>query len=79
MDQPIRSEPGLGESGREQIGAGEAPQHRPRDSCHDPGGEQRRRGGVGKIRPASDHLVQRAQGQAAARQAIIKRRDPERQ
>jgi len=62
-----------GEARRVQIGASEAPQHGPlgRKPRQDAGKESRRHGAILALRPDAFDLVQRAQGQAAPRQAGI--------
>ena len=68
VDHPGRRQAGLGKRGREQILAGDAPEHLAFGARGDAGGEQRRRRAVDRAVAAARHLVQRAEGKPAAGQ-----------
>ena len=73
MDHPIGRQPRLRQGGSEEVGAGEAPQHRPGRPRRDPGGEQRRRRAVHRATALSPDLVQRRPRQPTARQMSVER------
>ena len=79
INHPVRVQPGLGQSGGEQVRFGQAPQHLARAARQNASGEQCGAARIQHALPAAGHLVQRPAQQAAFRQAGIQRRHPKRQ
>ncbi len=79
IDHPLRREPGRSERRREQILAGDAPQHAPfRPRC-DPCGKECSGSPVDRAVAAARHFVQRAERQPAFGQTLVNGLDAERQ
>lgn len=74
-DQPIGPQANSGETGREQIGLAQHPQHRTIEPGEKAGNEQRGRGAVFGIRADGRCLVQGMTGQPPARQRDVDRGD----
>jgi len=79
IDDAIGQKPGLGDGGREEVLAGDTPQHLASRTRGDSRGKQRRRRAVdGAIAPAGD-LMQGAEWQSALRQMLVNGLNAERQ
>src|ERR1051326_7349465 len=79
-DKARRVEPMRQEPRPVQIGPLQAPQHRPRAKAGEDAGDKAASGGaVLLVAALPEDLVHRAQGEAAARQGAVDRRDPGRQ
>ena len=79
-DEARRVEPTRQEPRPVQVGPLQAPQHRPRANAGEDAGDKAASGGaVLLVAALPEDLVYRAQGEAAARQRAVDRRDPERQ
>jgi len=79
IDEAVRCEPGLLQGGREEVGAGNAPQHLAFRPSGDACGEQGRGSAVHGAIAAAGHLMKGAEDQTAAGQALIDGLYPERQ
>ncbi len=79
MDDPAGGQSGLIESRREDVLAGDDPQHLALGPGGNPCGEQGRRRRAQGVIPAPGHFVERTQCQAATRQSRIDCLHPERQ
>lgn len=67
INDPVCFQPSLGESRSEKIGPGEAPQHLPACACGDACREKCRRRTIHGAIPAPGDLVERCEGEPAAR------------
>jgi len=77
VEDALRLQPGAGKAGREQVAAGERPQHRPRPPRRQRSEEQGRRRFVGQAVAQRRRLVQRGDGEAAVGEAAVDIVDPE--
>ena len=71
INHPVRREPGRSERWREQILAGDAPQHATRGPCRDPCCEECSGSPVCGAVTAARHLMQRAERQPTFRQTLV--------
>ena len=74
VDHPVRMQADAGQTGGEQVGMLHRPQHRATQPNQQAGDEQRGGRTVLHVRAGAHNLVQRAQRQAAFRQAGVDRR-----
>lgn len=77
VDHAIGGKTGLGQSGCEQVRAGDAPEHLPFGAGRNTACKQRRRRPVDCAVPAAGNLVQCPDCQATSRQARVYLSDPE--
>lgn len=79
IDDAAGRQPGLGERGRKEILARNAPQHAPAGPGGDAGRPQGGRGAINRAIGAAGNLMQRAERQPSSRQYPVDLRDAERQ
>jgi hypothetical protein len=79
IDHSIWRKPGRSNCRREQILAGDAPQHAPAGPCRDSCGKECSGSPIDRAISAAAHFVQRAERQSAFRQTLINGLDSERQ
>ena len=77
IEQPVGSEAGAGQAGREQVAAGERPQHDARAAGGDRREEEGGGGLVARAGTLARRFAERGDGQAAAGEAGVERLDAE--